>query len=152
MSEWCIATHGKSGLTQQCRSSTTTAETAARDLVAYIQKHIPGKGVALLAGNSIHADKIFLMQPPWNLVLEHLHYRLFDVSSMKEMVRRWCPEEVLRGAPVKQVRHEARADVEESLEEARWYKGLLEGVRVGREALDLGEPQRDKRACELGRS
>ncbi len=130
MSQWCITTHGNSGLTQQCLHSTTTADTAAKDLLAYLQRYIPEKGVALLAGNSIHADKAFLTQPPWNTVLEHLHYRLFDVSSMKEMVRRWCPEEVLRSAPKKEVRHEARGDIEESLEEARYYKKLLEGVKI----------------------
>ena len=130
MSEWCVTTHGRSGLTQACLSSTTSAETAAKDLLAYIQRFIPQKGVALLAGNSIHADKMFLMQPPWNTVLEYFHYRLFDVSAMKEMVRRWSSDEVLRGAPRKQVMHEARGDVEESLEEARYYKKILENAKA----------------------
>ena len=63
-------------------------------------------------------------------MLEHLHYRLFDVSAMKEMVRRWCPAEVLEGSPSKEGRHEAKRDVEESVEEAAYYKKLLEGVKV----------------------
>ena len=130
MSDWCITTHGNSGLTASCLASTTSAETAARDLLAYIKQYIPGKGTALLAGNSIHADKMFLMQEPWAGVLEYLHYRLFDVSAVKEMVRRWCAEEVLKGAPVKMLRHEAKEDVLESLEEARWFMGLLRGVKI----------------------
>ncbi len=79
----------------------------------------------------MHADKLFLMQQPWDRVLGYLHYRIMDVSCMKEMVRRWCAEEVLGKVPVKRGRHEARADVEESIEEARFYMELLGGVRIG---------------------
>jgi oligoribonuclease (3'-5' exoribonuclease) len=128
MSPWCITTHGASGLTAQCLSSTTTAETAAADLLAYIQKHVPEKGAALLAGNSVHADKTFLMQKPWDPVVGWLHYRIFDVSAVKEMVRRWCKKEVLEAVPVKKATHTARKDIEESIEEARFYRGLLEKV------------------------
>ncbi|EXJ87970.1 hypothetical protein A1O1_04897 [Capronia coronata CBS 617.96] len=127
MSEWCVRTHGSTGLTQRCLASTTTAQVAADALLAYIKRYIPEPGRALLAGNSIHADKAFLMIPPWNVVLEHLHYRLFDVSAMKEMVRRWARPEVLESAPLKQLRHSAREDVLESIEEARYYKMLIEG-------------------------
>lgn len=94
----------------------------------YMQQYIPEKGRALLAGNSVHADKMFLMQKPWEAVLRWLGYRIFDVSAMKEMVRRWGSEEVLKGVPVKKGRHEARADIEESLEEARYYMKLLKGL------------------------
>lgn len=128
MSEWCVRTHGATGLTQRCLDSTTTAQVAADALLAYIKHYIPEQGRALLAGNSIHADKAFLTVPPWNVVLQHLHYRLFDVSAMKEMVRRWASPEVLKHAPVKQLRHSAREDVWESIEEARYYKSLVEGM------------------------
>ncbi|KAJ4515817.1 Phosphatidylinositol 3,4,5-trisphosphate-dependent Rac exchanger 2 protein [Exophiala dermatitidis] len=130
MSEWCVRTHGANGLTQQCLSSTTTAKVAAEALLAYIKHYIPEPGRALLAGNSIHADKAFLTVPPWNIVLEHLHYRLFDVSAMKEMVRRWARPEVLEGAPKKQLKHSAREDILESIEEARYYKKLIEGMML----------------------
>ncbi len=126
MSEWCIHHHGASGLTQQCLDSTTTSEQASTGLLAYIKQHIPHSKTALLAGNSIHADKMFLTKSPWYQVLGYLHYRLFDVSACKEMVRRWCSDEILAGAPVKQLAHTAREDVLESIEEARYYKGLFE--------------------------
>ena len=126
MSEWCIQHHGASGLTQQCCESNTTSEQASSEILSYIKQHVSQPGRALLAGNSIHAGKMFLMKPPWNRVLEHLHYRLFDVSACKEMVRRWCSDEVLAGAPIKQLTHTAREDVLESIEEARYYKGLFE--------------------------
>ena len=130
MSDWCIKTHGQSGLTQQCLSSTTTAQTAAKQLFAYVKHFIPEPRRALLAGNSIHADKAFLMAPPWDIILEHLHYRLFDVSAMKEMVRRWASDQVLLSAPRKELRHTAREDVLESIQEARYYKTLIENMSL----------------------
>jgi len=131
MSEWCIQTHGNSGLTEQCLSSSTTAETAAKELLAYIKHHIPEPRRALLAGNSIHADKSFLMLPPWNVILEHLHYRLFDVSATKEMIRRWSPDQILASAPRKELKHTAHDDVLESIQEARYYKTLFENMSLG---------------------
>ncbi|EXJ86657.1 hypothetical protein A1O3_03610 [Capronia epimyces CBS 606.96] len=128
MSEWCVRTHGATGLTQRCLTSTTSAQVAADALLTYIKRYIPEPGRALLAGNSIHADKAFLMVPPYNVVLDHLHYRLFDVSATKEMIRRWARPEVLERAPRKQLVHSAREDVLESIEEARYYKTLIEGL------------------------
>ncbi|KIW10615.1 hypothetical protein PV08_11579 [Exophiala spinifera] len=128
MSEWCVRTHGASGLTQACLESTTTAPIAARALLQYVQRYIPEPRRALLAGNSVHADKMFLMVPPWNAILDHLHYRLFDVSATKEMVRRWASPAILETAPVKQLKHTAREDILESLTEARYYKQLVEGM------------------------
>ncbi|OCT46912.1 putative oligoribonuclease [Cladophialophora carrionii] len=128
MSEWCIKTHGDSGLTQECLSSSITANVASTQLLSYIKHYIPEPRRALLAGNSIHADRAFLMVPPWDIVLEHLHYRLFDVSAMKEMVRRWASDQVLMAAPRKELRHTAREDVLESIQEAQFYKALIERV------------------------
>lgn len=128
MSEWCISTHTSTGLTTLCLdpSTSTTPDLATAQILQYIQTHIPTPRTALLAGNSIHADRGFLMVSPWDAILSHLHYRLFDVSAMKEMVRRWAPEEVLAAAPVKQLRHSAREDVLESIDEARFYMTLLQ--------------------------
>ncbi|OAP63185.1 hypothetical protein AYL99_02412 [Fonsecaea erecta] len=131
MSEWCVKTHGESGLTQECLASSTSAADAARQLLAYIKHYIPEPGRALLAGNSIHADRAFLAVPPWNAILEYLHYRLFDVSAMKEMVRRWASDAVLMAAPRKELRHTARADVLESIQEAQYYKSLIESIGLG---------------------
>ncbi|KAK4908385.1 Phosphatidylinositol 3,4,5-trisphosphate-dependent Rac exchanger 2 protein, partial [Elasticomyces elasticus] len=130
MSQWCIDTHGRTGLTAACQSdSAITAEQAATALRKFIESHIPSgttTGKPLLAGNSVHADKMFLMQSPWDIVLEPLHYRIFDVSAIKEAARRWCSEDVLRRAPEKRLVHAADDDVRESIEEARFYMGLFE--------------------------
>lgn len=125
MDDWCTRTHGASGLTAACIASNTTAEQAVTGLLTYIRQLVPEKSMALLAGNSIHADKSFLVKPPYDQVIDHLHYRLFDVSAIKEALRRWAPEWVLERAPMKQGKHTAREDIEESIEEARYYQGLF---------------------------
>ena len=122
MGEWCTKHHGQSGLTEACINSTTTAEEAADGLLRYIKKYVPNARSALLAGNSVHADKSFLVKQPYNVVTDFLHYRILDVSSIKEAARRWASPDVLKEAPKKQMLHEARADILESIEEARFYR------------------------------
>jgi oligoribonuclease len=129
MNEWCVRTHTASGLVSQCISSTTTAEEASSALLSYIKAHVPDKGCALLAGNSVHADKMFFSKPPWNQILAWLHYRILDVSAIKEAARRWCTPDVLNGVPRKQLKHTAREDILESIEEARYYQGLFTQMR-----------------------
>lgn len=82
-------TDSESGLTAAVIQSTVTPQQAADGLLAYIQKYIPEKGLALLSGNSVHADQAFLKRGPYKKVLDHLHYRILDVSSIKEAARRW---------------------------------------------------------------
>lgn len=125
MNEWCIKTHGKSGLTAATIASTTTPEAAAADLLNYIRQYINEPRKALLAGNSVHCDKEFLKKPPYNRVLEYLGYRILDVSSIKEAARRWSPEEVLKQVPKKRGLHQAREDILESIEEARFYRNVF---------------------------
>ncbi|KAI7358581.1 ribonuclease H-like protein [Hortaea werneckii] len=125
MGEWCQNHHGASGLTQACLNSTTTAETAATELLEYIQKFIPDRKQGLLAGNTVHADKAFLVQEPWRKVIRHLHHRILDVSAIKEAARRWAPEEALKKSPQKKGKHEAKADILESIEEARYYRRVF---------------------------
>jgi oligoribonuclease len=122
MGDWCTRHHGDSGLTQACLDSTTTAEVAAEGLLQYIKKFAPERRTALIAGNSIHADRGFLVLQPYKPIIDHLHYRIFDVSSIKEAARRWAPKETLKRIPRKQMLHEARADILESIEEARFYR------------------------------
>lgn len=130
MNPWCIRTHGETGLTAAVLKSTTSAETAASSLLAYIQQYVPQKGVALLAGNSVHADRMFLAKDPYASVVGWLHYRILDVSAVKEGVRRWCSDEVLRDAPVKKGVHTARDDILESIAEMRFYKErIFDGAR-----------------------
>jgi oligoribonuclease len=122
MGEWCTDHHGRSGLTQACIDSTTTAEQAAEGLFLYIKTYVPERRTGLLAGNSVHADKSFLVKQPYKIVTDHLSYRILDVSTIKEAARRWAPKETLKKIPRKQMLHEARADILESIEEVRYYR------------------------------
>ncbi|WEW55123.1 Phosphatidylinositol 3,4,5-trisphosphate-dependent Rac exchanger 2 protein [Emydomyces testavorans] len=121
MDPWCISTHGRSGLTAAVHASTTTPSEAANSLLSYVQSYVPRSRKALLAGNSVHADRVFLAREPYTKVVEWLHYRILDVSSVKEAVRRWSSDEVLRDAPGKVGVHLAKDDILESIEEMRFY-------------------------------
>ncbi|KAL1968351.1 hypothetical protein VTN77DRAFT_1880 [Rasamsonia byssochlamydoides] len=125
MSQWCIDTHGRSGLTAAVLASTTTPSTAAAELLAYIKRFVPEPRTALLAGNSVHADRAFLSKGPYAQVLEWLHYRILDVSTIKEAVRRWGSDELLQNAPPKREVHLAKDDILESIEEMRYYRDRL---------------------------
>lgn len=127
MSPWCIDTHGRTGLSAAVLQSTTTPTAAATALLRYIQTHVPERRTALLAGNSVHADKAFLARGPYAQVLEWLHYRVLDVSAIKEAARRWASDEVLGRAPPKKEVHLAKEDILESIEEMRFYRGELFG-------------------------
>lgn len=135
MGPWCQDHHGASGLTQACLSSTTTAEQAADGLMAYILRYAPERRRALLAGNTVHADRSFLVREPWTKITNHLHHRLLDVSAIKEAARRWAPEDVLKKSPQKAGKHEARADILESIAEAKFYREtFFTGNNATREA------------------
>ena len=125
MNEWCINTHGKSGLTAATIASNTTPEAAADGLLHYIKRYIHQPRKGLLAGNSVHCDKEFLKKSPYNQVLDYLGYRILDVSSIKEAARRWAPESLLDQVPKKQGLHQAREDILESIEEARFYRKVF---------------------------
>lgn len=124
MDEWCTRTHGKSGLTAAVVASKVTPEQAADELLAYIKKYVPERG-ALLAGNSVHADRAFLRKEPYKKVVDYLHHRILDVSTLKEAARRWCPRDVIENAPTKQGLHQAKEDILESIAEARYYKEII---------------------------
>ncbi|KAH9886843.1 ribonuclease H-like domain-containing protein [Xylariomycetidae sp. FL2044] len=126
MDDWCTRTHGKSGLTAAVIASQVTPEQAADGLLSYIKQHVPQRG-ALLAGNSVHADRAFLRKEPYKKVMDYLHHRILDVSTIKEAARRWCPGEILDGAPAKQGLHQAKEDILESIAEARYYKEVIFG-------------------------
>ena len=125
MGEWCTKHHGESGLTSACLASTVTPEKAAQQLQQYIQNLVPKSRKALLAGNSVHADRAFLVKAPFNIVTDHLHYRILDVSSIKEAARRWAPVHILKQTPAKKGLHEAREDILESIREARFYRQVF---------------------------
>ena len=122
MDDWCTHNHGASGLTAACLESTLTHQQAAKGLLEYIEKYVPEPRRGLLAGNSVHCDKAFLSKPPYNSVTDYLSYRILDVSSLKEAARRWSPDEVLLNVPPKKGLHQAREDILESIEEAKYYR------------------------------
>jgi oligoribonuclease len=118
MDSWNKSTHGKSGLVDKVRASTfTEAEVEAR-LIEFL-KPIVAPGVAPLCGNTVHQDRRFMARymPAFDA---YLHYRIVDVSTLKELARRWRPD-VLQGI-AKEGRHEALADIYESIEELRHYR------------------------------
>ncbi len=118
MDSWNKSTHGKSGLVDKVRASTfSEAEVEAR-LLEFL-KPIVGERQAPLCGNTVHQDRRFMVRymPAFEA---YLHYRIVDVSTLKELARRWRPE-VLQGV-AKEGRHEALADVHESIEELRHYR------------------------------
>lgn len=119
-----LHTPHQTGLITRVLSSTTTVESATTQLLSYIRSHVPTPRYALLAGNSVHADRAFLARQ-FPSVIEHLNYRILDVSTVKEAVRMWCSDKVLRGVPRKTETHEARMDILESIKEMEYYKRVL---------------------------
>ena len=118
MDAWCVETHGKSGLTERCRKSTTSEFEAVEQTIAFLQKYVP-KGVSPLCGNTIGQDRRFMVKYMPELE-EYFHYRSIDVSSIKELVRRWKPE-LLDGFHKKGV-HLALDDIRESIAELVYYR------------------------------
>jgi oligoribonuclease len=115
--------HEKSGLTELVRKSTVTL-TQAEDLILdYVTTHVPDPRGAPLCGNSIATDRGFLARDMPRLD-SHLHYRMIDVSSIKELCRRWYPR-VYFGQPPKGLAHRALADIRESIRELEYYRRTL---------------------------
>ncbi|KAG7664044.1 rex2 [[Candida] subhashii] len=121
MNEWCISTHAASGLTQRILDHPEqTLEKVQGELLEYIKKYIPKKNVGIMAGNSIHMDKFFMMKE-FPRVIEHLHYRLVDVSSISEVGKRHSPR-LMKLMPSKKQLHTAKSDILESIEQLKWFR------------------------------
>src|SRR5689334_14883130 len=112
--------HEKSGLTEAVRASKTTVAEAEEMLLEYIKEHVPDPRTAPLCGNSIATDRGFLARD-MPILDNHLHYRMIDVSSIKELCRRWYPR-VYFGQPAKGLAHRALADIRESIRELEYYR------------------------------
>jgi len=112
--------HAASGLTDEVRASTVTLAEAEDQVLDYIRGHINSSGQAPLAGNSIATDRAFIARDMPRLN-EYLHYRMVDVSSIKELCRRWYPK-IYFGQPAKGLAHRALADIRESIQELRYYR------------------------------
>ena len=112
--------HAKSGLTEEVRRSTVTMTEAEEAVLAYVKKFVPNPRSAPLCGNSIATDRGFLARDMPALD-SFLHYRMIDVSSIKELARRWYPR-VYFGQPAKGLAHRALADIRESIRELEYYR------------------------------
>jgi oligoribonuclease len=120
MDDYVRAMHTRSGLLDAITSSTVSLDEAGATALAYVQGHVPEAGTAPLCGNSIGVDRRFLDRQLPELD-RYLHYRSIDVSSLKELCRRWYPE-VYRHRPGKAETHRALADINESIAELRYYR------------------------------
>ncbi|HWC81308.1 MAG TPA: oligoribonuclease [Pseudonocardiaceae bacterium] len=112
--------HARSGLTEEVRQSTVSLAAAEQLVLDYIRAHVPDAGSAPLAGNSIATDRGFIARDMPELDA-HLHYRMIDVSSIKELCRRWYPR-IYYGQPAKGLTHRALADIGESIRELQYYR------------------------------
>jgi oligoribonuclease len=115
--------HAKSGLTEEVRRSTVTMAEAEEAVLAYVRQFVPAPRSAPLCGNSIATDRGFLARDMPSLDA-HLHYRMIDVSSIKELCRRWYPR-VYFGQPSKGLAHRALADIRESIRELEYYRRTI---------------------------
>jgi oligoribonuclease len=115
--------HAKSGLTDAVRASTIDMATAQKMVLDHVREFVPEPRVAPLAGNSIGTDRGFIARDMAELD-QHLHYRMIDVSSVKELCRRWFPR-VFYAKPEKGLAHRALADIEESIRELAYYRDTL---------------------------
>ena len=112
--------HAKSGLTEEVRRSAITLAEAEEQVLAYVREYVPNPRTAPLCGNSIATDRGFLARDMPALDA-FLHYRMIDVSSIKELCRRWYPR-VYFGQPPKGLAHRALADIRESIRELEYYR------------------------------
>jgi oligoribonuclease len=115
--------HARSGLTEEVRRSAISLREAEEQVLALVREHVPDSRTAPLAGNSIATDRGFLARDMPELDA-HLHYRMVDVSSIKELCRRWFPR-VFYAKPEKGMAHRALADILESIRELDYYRRTL---------------------------
>jgi len=115
--------HAASGLTEAVRTSTLTLGEAEKIVLEYVKSHVSDSKAAPLCGNSIATDRAFLARDMPGLD-EHLHYRMVDVSSIKELAKRWYPR-VYQSQPEKGLAHRALDDIRESIIELAYYRRTL---------------------------
>jgi oligoribonuclease len=115
--------HAASGLLEALAGATTTLEQAEEQVLTYVQRFVPERRKAPLCGNSIATDRMFISKYMPRLD-DHLHYRMVDVSSIKELARRWYPR-VYFNSPAKTGGHRALADIVDSITELRYYRAAV---------------------------
>ena len=121
MDEWNTTHHGSSGLTERVRNSTITEVEAQQKTIEFLSEYV-AKGVSPMCGNSICQDRRFMVQTMPELEA-YFHYRNLDVSTLKELAKRWYPE--VSGGFMKKGAHLALDDIRESIEELRYYRQTL---------------------------
>ncbi|MFM9376468.1 oligoribonuclease [Gordonia sp. VNK21] len=134
MPDVVVKMHAQSGLTDEVRASTVTVAEAEKLVLDYLREYVPGGGVPL-AGNSIGTDRGFIARDMPELDA-FLHYRMVDVSSIKELCRRWYPA-IYFGQPEKGMAHRALADIRESIRELRYYRKAAFVAQPGPDAQAL---------------
>src|SRR3990172_8808684 len=118
MDSWNRSVHRKSGLIDKVKASALDEAVVERQTIEFLRQHVP-EGISPMCGNSICQDRRFLAR--WMPKLEaYFHYRNLDVSTLKELVKRWKPE--LAKGMTKRGKHEALADIYESIDELRYYR------------------------------
>lgn len=122
MNDFVRNMHTSSGLLQELPHG-TTMEDATAQVLDYVRRWVPEPGKAPLAGNSVGTDRTFLVRDMPELV-EHLHYRVIDVSTIKELSRRWYPRAYFQSPP-KTGNHRALGDIQDSIDELRYYRGAV---------------------------
>lgn len=122
MDKWCTKHHGESGLTAAVKASKISLEQAEETFLDFVKLHTPPKKCPL-AGNSVHADRRFL-EKYMPRFMDHLHYRIVDVSTIKELCWRWYPK-TYQQVPEKKEKHRALEDIKESIAELQFYKQAI---------------------------
>ncbi|XP_030020465.2 probable oligoribonuclease [Manduca sexta] len=119
MGPWCVAQHGESGLTEASRKSKVTVADAEKQVLEFVSAHAPEKKCPL-GGNSVYMDRLFISKfmPELN---NYLHYRVIDVSTIKELARRWYQKE-FSNMPQKKFEHRSMNDILESVQELKYFK------------------------------
>ena len=118
MNEWCVKHHNQSGLVDRVRESAFTEAEAEAETIAFLQQHVPA-GVSPMCGNTICQDRRFLYRHMPKLE-QFFHYRFIDVSTVKELAKRWRPD--IMPSVEKESAHLALADIRESIAELRYYR------------------------------
>lgn len=136
MNDFVTTMHKTSGLLEELDEGISMQD-AERQVLEYIQEFVPEAGKAQLAGNSIGTDKTFLVRDMPELI-DYLHYRVIDVSTIKELSRRWFPK-AHYNAPAKTGNHRALGDIRDSIDELRYY----------REAVFVEAPGPDSKAAAV---
>ncbi|CAG9787905.1 unnamed protein product [Diatraea saccharalis] len=122
MNSWCVAHHGESGLTEASRKSQISIENAEKQVLDFVSSHVPEKKCPL-GGNSVYMDRLFIQKymPKLN---SYLHYRVIDVSTIKELAKRWFQKDY-SSVPQKKFQHRSTEDIIESIEELKYYRSNI---------------------------